>query len=159
MAQLFADRRRHGGETPLRAWLREAHDAARTGPRLRLEQTMTRTTVLVVLTFIAVFSALRGGALGIVIALAVGVLWAIAWRDRPVATGQGRTWWRWLVGAAIGLAVTMVVLAVDGDDEGELSSLGWTLAFVCGNAAIVAGVIGAGLGVLHLVQRDHSAAA
>ena len=49
-----------------------------------------------------------------------------------------------------------VVLAVDGD---ELTAVGWTLAYLSGNGAIVLTIIGVGSAVAHLVRHGRSAPA
>jgi hypothetical protein len=54
------------------------------------------------------------------------------------------------------VAVLFVVMAVDGD---ELTPVGWTLAFLSGNGAIVLTIIGIGSAVAHLVRNGGSAPA
>lgn len=153
MAQLFADRRRIDGEGALRAWSRETLDAVRTGPRLRLEHSMTRNLVLIV-SAVAIFaSVVLGTMVGLLVAVGLGALWFLVWRDRPVGTWRASGWWRWYAAAAASTVLLFAVLAVDADDDGELTTVGWTVAYLSGNAAICLAAIGTVLGAVQLVRR------
>lgn len=154
MAQLFADRRRHGDLSKNRLVAREALDCLRTAPRLHLENPMTRNTFLVVLVAAAVLGFTLAGGPGLIPALVLTVFLLGFRREHPIAGLRASRWWTWFVAAAGAAALLFIVLAVDGDN---LTPLGWTLAFLSGNGAMVLVLIGIGLGVAQIVQNSRSA--
>lgn len=156
MAQLFADRRRHGGLGSRRLLIREALDCLRTAPRLHLEDSMTRNTALAVIVVVAFFGVTMAGGVGLLPAIVLAVVLLALRRERPVADAAASRWWLWFVAAAAAVGVLFVVLAVDGD---ELTAVGWTLAYLSGNGAIVLTIVGIGSAVVHLVRHGRSAPA
>ena len=151
MAQLFLDRRRDGARG-VDLVLHEAVDVLRTAPRLHLESPMSRKVFLAILVAITIFSTLAGGPAGLILAALLVVAIVGLRSERPVEPPTGR-WWRWFAAAAVSVLVLFAVLAIEGD---ELTGVGWTLAFLSGNGAIVLVVIGIGDALLNLVQRHRA---
>ena len=156
MAQLFADRRREDGRRASGLLVAETVDCLRTAPRLHLENPMTRTVFPFVLVIVAALGfALLGGG-GLLPAVILSVLLLAYRSQRPIAATTTPRWWTWFVAAGIAVAVLFTVLAIDGD---ELTTVGWSIAFLSGNGAIGLALIGVATGVAHLVRHSRQAPA
>lgn len=147
MTQLFLDRRRHGANGTALV-LREAGDCLRTAPRLHLEGSMSRTVIIVLLTA-TVTLALAGGPIGLIPAALLAVVLVLRRDERPIGA-SGWHWWTWFAAGAAALAIALIVLAIDGD---ELTTAGWTIAFVSFNAAVVLALVGLATGASRLHQH------
>ena len=156
MAQLFADRQREDGHRAVRLLAAEAVDCLRTAPRLHLENPMTRIAFPYALVIVAALGfALLGGG-GLLPAVILSVLLLAYRRQRPIADAGHPRWWTWFAAAGVAVAVLFTVLAIDGD---ELTTVGWSIAFLSGNGAIILTLIGVGTGLAHLVRTSRSAPA
>lgn len=156
--QAVADLEAHSGRSRLRIAGRLAGEALTTGPAMRWENLMSSAKLIltVIVAIAAAFGVLLGAPfLALPLLAVLGVLVISARRhDQPIAAetlAWGRRWYRWLgVAAALFLLGFAMLLT---SEDGELSSVAWTVWILSWLAATVTATVGLGLGATRLVSR------
>lgn len=144
MVQSLVDRHRHDELRQLPLVVGEIVDAARAAPLMRWESPMNRMVIVVIGATVAVAVAVAVGPWALIplalLALVAGGWW---WaQSRPIArTAPSRRALLLLAAGISGIAIAVVVPAVDG---GELNGFWWTVmavSLLVGIAMIIAAIL------------------
>ena len=153
--QLVDDLRDHRGHGRSRVLARLLTDTLLTAPAMRWEHLMHsgRIVLPVIAAVVAAFAVLIGAPIvaQALVALFAALAIAAHRHDQPIATEAadwGRRWYAWLLTAG---ALAMVgFAALSTHDDGDLSTVAWATWILSWLAAGIVGIVGVGLGAMHL---------
>ena len=149
MRQAVHDQLAHEHRSAVRVFARELGDVARTAPRMRWENPMTRVVLIVLGVTAAIAAVIVGGPLSFFLVAAVVAMGLLvrAGRDREVATSlRNRRWVPWCVVALVGVGAAVGIAQLA---DGELSEVWWSVMALCGLVGIGSAVVALMIFVTH----------